>query len=75
MTGVNDMFDVLILAGTGKEAELTIREGVKNKAFIPIQGKPMVGYVIEALQAAKEIGRIAVVGPIAELVPDRKSVV
>ena len=63
------MFDVLILAGTGKEAELTIREGVKNKAFIPIQGKPMVGYVIEALQAAKEIGRIAVVGPIAELVP------
>ncbi|MDW7652411.1 MAG: nucleotidyltransferase family protein [Bacillota bacterium] len=63
------MFDVLILAGTGKETELTEQERVKNKAFIQIHANPMLSYVIEALRDASDIGRIAVVGPVTELTP------
>lgn len=63
------MFDVLVLAGTGKESELTLQEGVSNKAFIPINGKPMLGTLLETLKGVRGIGRIAVVGPVAELTP------
>lgn len=61
------MFDVVVLAGTGKDTELTAQTAVKNKAFIPIAGKPMLGYVLTALRQHDDIGRIAVVGPIDDL--------
>lgn len=63
------MFDVLVLAGTGKESELTLQEGVANKAFIPINRKPMLCAVLETLKGTRGISRIAVVGPVAELTP------
>lgn len=63
------MFDVVVLAGSGKSTELTQQQGVENKAFIPIHGKPMLAYVLEALKAADNIGRIVVVGPVGALAP------
>ena len=63
------MFDVVILAGGGKEKELIEYTGLANKAFIPIHGKPMLAYVLEALKKTGEVGRIVVVGPINELAP------
>ncbi|MCW3489119.1 nucleotidyltransferase family protein [Dethiobacter alkaliphilus] len=63
------MFDVVVLAGTGKDTELTAQAGVNNKAFISINNQPMLGYVLEALKETPEIGRIAVVGPVADLTP------
>ena len=63
------MYDVVVLAGTGKATELTMEEGVNNKAFIEINGKQMLAYVLEALKSVDEISRIAVVGPPKELAP------
>ncbi|MBT9138706.1 MAG: 2-phospho-L-lactate guanylyltransferase [Syntrophomonadaceae bacterium] len=63
------MFDVVILAGGGKEKELIEYTGLPNKAFIPIHGKPMLAYVLEALKKTGEVGRVVVVGPIKELAP------
>jgi molybdopterin-guanine dinucleotide biosynthesis protein A len=57
------MFDVVVLAGTSKASELTSCEQVDNKAFILIEGRPLLAFVLEALRAAPEVGRIAVVGP------------
>lgn len=63
------MFDVVILAGRGKEKELMQYTGVANKAFIPIHGKPMLAYVLEALKKTADVGKIVVVGPVNELTP------
>lgn len=57
------MFDVVVLAGTGKASELTRCQQVDNKAFIRIEGRPLLAFVLEALRAAPEVGRIAMVGP------------
>lgn len=61
------MTDVIILAGTTKQSELTISERVQNKAFVQIHGQVMLNYVLAALQQAPSVNRIAVVGPLAEL--------
>lgn len=61
--GVGIMFDVVVLAGTGKSSELTRCEQVDNKAFISIAGRPLLAFVLEALRTTPEVGRIAVVGP------------
>lgn len=59
------MFDVVILAGTTKQSELTTSEQVENKAFVQIHGRPMLDYVISALRSVSSIDRIMVVGPTA----------
>jgi len=61
------MVDAIILAGTSKPTELTVVEMVDNKAFIRIGEQTMLQYVYAALQRAAGIGRIAVVGPEADL--------
>lgn len=61
------MVDVIILAGTAKPSELTESENVENKAFLRIQGKTMLEYVVAALRQVEEVDRIAVVGPQTEL--------
>ncbi|NLZ37979.1 MAG: NTP transferase domain-containing protein [Firmicutes bacterium] len=61
------MFDVIILAGTAKPSELTISENVQNKAFLLINDRTMLEFVITALRQVSEVNRIAVVGPQAEL--------
>jgi len=60
------MADAVILAGgTIPERETNFREtvGVRCKSLIPLHGRIMVSYVIEALKGAKNINRVAVVGP------------
>ncbi|MCR3921295.1 MAG: nucleotidyltransferase family protein [Firmicutes bacterium] len=61
------MFDVIILAGGAKSSALTEMENVKNKAFVQIHGQPMLTYVLTALRQVEEVGRIAIVGPLADL--------
>ncbi len=61
------MFDAVVLAGGGKPEPLTEQEQVSNKAFIIINGRPLLAYILEALQESPSINRIAVVGPEREL--------
>lgn len=57
------MIDAVVMAGGGKIEPLAGQEGVPNKAFLMLQGKPLVGHVISALADAPSVGRIVVVGP------------
>ncbi len=61
------MLDAVVLAGGGKPEPLTEQEGVSNKAFIKIHNRPILSYVLDALQQASSINRILVVGPKEEL--------
>ena len=55
------MPDALVLAGGRPDPALP--QGVPNKAFVPLCGRPMVEFVLQALRAATSIRRIALVGP------------
>ncbi len=62
------MFDTLVLAGSGKAVDpLAESAGVLNKSFIPIHGRPLLSYVLDALAATPAVDKIIVVGPAAEL--------
>ena len=61
------MFDAVVLAGGGKREPLTDQERVSNKAFINIYGRPMLGYILNALAESDLIEKIVVVGPEKEL--------
>ncbi len=55
------MVDAVVLAGGGTEPGLP--PDVPNKAFLPVRGRPLLAYVLDALRASPGVGRIAVVGP------------
>jgi len=55
------MIDVVVLAGGSAEAGAG--SAVPNKGFLEVGGRPLVAHVVGALQRARGIGRIAVVGP------------
>ncbi len=62
------MFDVIVLAGSGKTGNsLAEHTGVLNKAFIPIKGKPLIAYVLDALAASPAVDNLIVTGPVKEL--------
>lgn len=63
------MLDMIVLAGSNKETELTKSEKATNKAFIEINGRPMLSFILDALSGLGDSGRIAVVGPAAQLTP------
>lgn len=63
------MFNALILAGTKKKGPLEIAENVDNKALIMIDDKPMITYIVDALNNSENIDKIIVVGPKNELHP------
>lgn len=63
------MIDAIVLAGAGKESDLTRENNIDNKAFIEINKKPLVAYVAEALATSGMVDRIAVVGPAKRLEP------
>lgn len=54
------MTDAIVLAG-GREPDLDAK--TPNKAFIQLAGRPLISFVVDALQGARGIGRIAAVGP------------
>ncbi|HHT65371.1 MAG: NTP transferase domain-containing protein [Caldicoprobacterales bacterium] len=57
MTGIN----AVVLAGDSKRG--SVQEGVDNKSFLLINGKPMVEYVIDALRESSAINEISITGP------------
>lgn len=61
------MFDTVVLAGGGKTDPLAKEEQVENKAFIDINGRPMLTYIVSALMRTPSVNRVAVVGPVDQL--------
>lgn len=60
------MTDAVVLAGgTIPDREASFREavGVPCKSLIPLCGRIMVSYLVDALKAAQGVNRVAVVGP------------
>lgn len=55
-------YNLIIMAG-GTGGPLQESTGYPNKAMIPIHGKPMIGWVIDAFADNPRIKRIVVVGP------------
>jgi molybdopterin-guanine dinucleotide biosynthesis protein A len=53
----------VVLAGGPRDAVSDLAPGVPNKAFVPIDGTTLVRRTIDALRAAKSVGRIVVVAP------------
>lgn len=55
--------DAVVLAGAPNTGQLQEVRSEKWEAEIPIHGKPMVNYVIEALKNASQVANIVVVAP------------
>lgn len=56
-------YDAVILAGhSDRPTPLEIATSQPRKALLPIQGRPMVHYVADALRASERIRRLVVVG-------------
>ncbi len=56
--------DAIVLAGGSADDSLAARYGVASKTLVPVRGRPMVEYTLEALRATSQINRIIYVGPI-----------
>jgi len=53
-------YDALLVAGEGKDSYKVYHQ---HKAFLSIEGKCVISYVIEALQKAKSVRSITITGP------------
>jgi molybdopterin-guanine dinucleotide biosynthesis protein A len=51
------MYDVVILAGGRLERDFQPHYHVETKAFIPLHGKPMVEYMLDALRDVPSLGK------------------
>jgi len=58
------MLNAIILAGDKEDGHNVFET---NKALLPINGKPMIEYIIKALRMTPYVGKIAVVGPVDKL--------
>ncbi len=63
------LVDAVVLAGRRNQKELQAVSDVEWEALVPIAGRPMASWVIDALRASGLCQNIVVVGP-AELWPD-----
>lgn len=57
----------LVLAGAPNRGPLAQVSDQPYEALIEIHGRPMIAYVLDALRQAPSVGRIGIVGPVAEL--------
>ena len=57
--------DAVVLAGTHEDPRRLVQG--RNKAFLEIDGRALVRHVVDALEAAGQVDRIYVVGPVEEL--------
>ncbi|HLS91434.1 MAG TPA: NTP transferase domain-containing protein [Limnochordia bacterium] len=55
--------EAVVLAGASNSGKLKGVSDVAHEALIPVQGRPMIHYVVEALKASAAVERIVVVGP------------
>jgi len=72
------MAHAIVLAGAPNTGPLAELQPVSNEALVEVGGRPMIQWVVEALDQAASVGEILVVGPEAELgpwVPDTVSFV
>ena len=53
-----------VLAGGNCDANLKRMTGETKRALVPLNGKPMVDYVIDALQKSETVRRVVVVGDV-----------
>ena len=63
--GYRHAIDAVVLAGTHQNPRRLING--RNKAFLEIGGKPLVRHVVDALEGARQIDQVYVVGPCEEL--------
>lgn len=66
--------NAIVPAGSGTKAKDSPESlenicGVSNKALIPVEGKILVEYVVDALKGCKFVDKIVVVGPVGDLAP------
>jgi len=66
------LIDALVLAGSPNDGPLRSCSPARYEALIPIRGKLMVEYVVEALRQCKRIDRVVIVGPREELAANLK---
>ncbi len=59
--------DAIVLAGTHSNPRRLVQG--RNKAFLEIEGRPLVRHVVDALAEARSVRRVYVVGPTEELEP------
>ncbi|HEX6988487.1 MAG TPA: NTP transferase domain-containing protein [Bacillota bacterium] len=57
----------LVLAGRANTGALAAAADVPLEALVPVAGRPMIGYVLDALRASSAVGPIVVVGDPAVL--------
>jgi len=56
--------DAVVLAGGSPDDPLAQRYGVASKTLVPVRGRPLVEFTLEALRATPEVDRIVYVGPV-----------
>ncbi len=61
----SEPIDAIVLAGTHSDPSRWIHG--KNKAFLNVDGRPLLRHVIDALHGAKSIADIFVVGPVDQM--------
>ncbi len=61
--------NAVVLAGGSPEDPLAARFGVASKTLVPVHGRPMVEYTLQAIADAGGVERVIYVGPPAQLEP------
>lgn len=61
--------DAVVLAGASNSGPLRECSNADYEAEIDVAGRPMVWYVVDALQRVESVQRIVVVGPVRRLTP------
>ncbi|AEB11127.1 molybdenum cofactor guanylyltransferase [Marinithermus hydrothermalis] len=61
--------NAVVLGGGSPDDSLARRYGVPAKPLVPVAGRPMAAYVLDALRASGVVDRVVYVGPAAGLEP------
>ena len=64
MRASREAITAVVLAGGEVGDRMAADAGVEAKALVPLAGKPMGAYVLEALRGCAAVGRIVYVGPV-----------
>lgn len=57
----------IVLAGDSEDHKIKQGSVVANKAFVPMNGRRMVDYVLDCYTAVQELSGVGIIGPAAEL--------
>ncbi len=59
--------NAVVLAGAQNSSPVTEAFGIRNKAFITINGKLMIQYILDVLKSLDQVRDVVVVGPMEDL--------